>query len=79
MANVNMGFSKHFEDPSNVDVVDACMMYSDSIYKTKTDNQIDILEASLENTRSQLARLIDALASRKKFSNEELKAIIKGP
>jgi hypothetical protein len=78
MANVNMGVTKHFKDPSNVDVVDACMRYSDSIWKTTTDSQIDILEASLENTRSQLARLINALADKNLFNNEELKEIIKG-
>lgn len=87
MANVNMGITKRFKDPSNVEVFDACMLHSDSngcreklvwTGNHLVDNQIDILKASLENTRSQLARLIDAIADKNLFSNEELKNIIKG-
>jgi 5-bromo-4-chloroindolyl phosphate hydrolysis protein len=85
MANVNMGVTKRFKDPSNVEVFDACMLHSDSngcreklIWNDLLDNEIDILEASLENTRSQLARLVDALANKNLFSNDELKTIIKG-
>jgi hypothetical protein len=85
MAEINMYPWEPFEDQNNEDVFDACMEHSDSnrgrgkrVSNFFKDNKIDILEATLENTRSQLARLIDAIADTKVFDDGKLRKIIKG-
>jgi hypothetical protein len=70
------GCFTQFPHDKPVPVYDVVMEYSTS--DTFHDGELERTRSSLSNTRSQLARLVDLLADKGLFTNDELVSIARG-